>query len=69
MLWAELPRPVDLGPVRSAARESRVVFADGAVFFTQPPGKTCMRLNCAKATEQELVFGLETLGGILSSAC
>ena len=66
MLWAELPGAADLAPVRAAARKSRIVFADGAVFFTQPPGKGCMRLNCAKATEQELVFGLETLGGILS---
>jgi DNA-binding transcriptional MocR family regulator len=68
MLWAELPRPLDLAPVRASARASRIVFADGAVFFTQPPGKTCMRLNCARATEQELVLGLETLGGILSSS-
>ena len=67
MLWAELPRAVDLAPVRVCARAARVVFADGTVFFTQPPGKTFMRLNCARATEEELVFGLETLGGLLSS--
>jgi DNA-binding transcriptional MocR family regulator len=69
MLWAELPGAVDLAPVRASARESRVVFADGAVFFTQPPGKASMRLNCARATEQELVFGLEKLGEILSRSC
>lgn len=67
MLWAELPRLVDTAKLRAAAREKRVVFADGAVFFTQPAGKSCLRLNCAKATEQELVFGLETLGSILCS--
>jgi DNA-binding transcriptional MocR family regulator len=69
MLWAELPRAVDLAQVRVSARESRVVFADGTVFFTQTPGKSCLRLNCARATEQELVFGLETLGSILSCVC
>lgn len=66
MLWAELPRQVDLGEVRDAARRERVVFASGAVFFTQPTATTSLRLNCAKASEEELVRGLEILGGILS---
>ena len=65
MLWAELPRSTDLAAVRDAARTERVVFASGAVFFTQPPEKTCIRLNCAKASEAELVQGLATLGTIL----
>ena len=65
MLWAELPRTLDLAAVRDAARAERIVFASGAVFFTQPPEKTCLRLNCAKATEAELVHGLTTLGAIL----
>ena len=65
MLWAELPRSTDLAAVRDAARTERVVFASGAVFFTQPPEKTCIRLNCAKASEAELVQGLATLGAIL----
>ena len=67
MLWAELPRTLDLAAVRDAARAERIVFASGAVFFTQPPEKTCLRLNCAKATEAELVHGLTTLGAILSN--
>jgi DNA-binding transcriptional MocR family regulator len=67
MLWVELPRLVDLAQLKKTARQSRIVFADGTVFFTQPPGKSCLRLNCARATEQELVFALETLGRILSS--
>ncbi|MCE9609470.1 MAG: PLP-dependent aminotransferase family protein [Chthoniobacter sp.] len=68
MLWAELPRAIDLAAVRDAARRERVVFASGAVFFTQPPERTCLRLNCAKATEPELKHGLATLGAILSAA-
>lgn len=65
MLWAELPRAVDLARVKALAREARIVFADGSVFFTRPPRQSCLRLNCAKATEADLAAGLETLGGIL----
>ena len=68
MLWAEMPRTLDLAAVRDAARAERIVFAGGAVFFTQPPEKTCLRLNCAKATEEELLHGLTTLGAILRTA-
>jgi DNA-binding transcriptional MocR family regulator len=68
MLWAELPRAVDLHAVRDAARAQHVVFAGGAVFFTQPHEHTCLRLNCAKATEAELVHGLAVLGGILAES-
>ena len=68
MLWAEMPRTLDLAAVRDAARAERIVFASGAVFFTQPPEKTCLRLNCAKATEDELLHGLTTLGAILRAA-
>ncbi len=65
MLWAELPHRTDLAEVRRRAREQRVVFAAGSVFFTAPPERDCLRLNCAKASEQELVRGLEVLGAIL----
>lgn len=68
MLWAEMPRSLDLTIVRDAALAEGIVFASGAVFFTQPPEKTCLRLNCAKASEAELVHGLTTLGAILSRA-
>ncbi|MHA3773031.1 aminotransferase-like domain-containing protein [Verrucomicrobiota bacterium sgz303538] len=67
MLWAELPHPVDLGEVRQRAREQRVVFAAGGVFFPAPPDKSYLRLNCAKATEEELVSGMEALGAVLRS--
>lgn len=66
MLWAELPTPVDLGEVRKRAREHRVVFASGDVFFPARPERSFLRLNCAKAGEAELVEGLETLGKIVS---
>ncbi len=67
MLWAELPRAYDLAAIREAARKERVVFGAGPVFYTQPQATSSLRLNCAKATETELVSGLEALGAILSA--
>ena len=68
MLWAELPRAFDLAAIRETAKKERVVFGAGPVFFTEPQPTSSLRLNCAKASEAELVSGLETLGGILCSA-
>ena len=67
MLWAELPQPVDLGEIRQKAREQRVVFASGGVFFPALPERSYLRLNCAKASEEQLVSGLEALGRVLSA--
>ena len=62
MLWVRLPDAADLAQVRVRAREKGVVFCAGDVFFpAEAPGKF-MRLNCAKASEPELVAGLEILG-------
>jgi DNA-binding transcriptional MocR family regulator len=66
MLWTELSQAVDLAAVRDEARRQRVVFGAGPVFFTAPPLTSSLRLNCAKASETELVTGLEALGAILS---
>ena len=68
MLWAELPRAFDLAAVRDLARKERVVFGAGPVFFTDAQPSSSLRLNCAKASEAELVSGLEALGAILSAA-
>ncbi|TCO90584.1 2-aminoadipate transaminase [Chthoniobacter flavus] len=68
MLWAELPRAVDLAEVRETARQERIVFGAGPVFYTEPQPTSSLRLNCAKASEEELVSGLETLGAILCAA-
>ncbi len=68
MLWAELPRRIDLTAVREQARAQGVVFASGGVFFAAQPASTFVRLNCAKASEDELVRGLEVLGQILALA-
>ena len=67
MLWAQLPSAIDLRKVAIRARAERVVFASGDVFFAAPPASSCLRLNCANATEEELARGLEILGAILCS--
>jgi 2-aminoadipate transaminase len=65
MVWAELPGLVDLAKARDLARKEHVVFAAGTVFFPAPTERSYLRLNCAKASEDELVRGLEILGAVL----
>ena len=65
MLWVQLPDFADLAELKTRAREEGVVFCAGDVFFpAQAPGNF-MRLNCAKASESELVRGLEILGAAI----
>ena len=65
MLWVRLPDTADLAAVKVRAREKGVVFCAGDVFFpAHAPGRF-MRLNCAKASESELVRGLEILGAAI----
>jgi DNA-binding transcriptional MocR family regulator len=66
MLWVSLPRRIDMEKVRSLARERKVAFAAGDVFFPAAPEQSHFRLNCAKATPEDLVKGLEIVGGILT---
>jgi len=68
MVWAELPGLFDLAKVRDLARAQRVVFGAGTVFFPSPQARSHLRLNTAKASEGELVRGLEILGGVLNEA-
>jgi len=65
MVWVELPGLFDLEKARSSAHDEHVVFAAGTVFFPTPPDRSYLRLNCAKASEDELIQGLEVLGRVL----
>jgi DNA-binding transcriptional MocR family regulator len=67
MLWAELPRLIDLAELRTRARAERIVFAAGDVFFAAKPDRSYLRLNCAKASEADLTSGLEKLGALLQT--
>ena len=65
MAWVELPGLFDLSRARDTARCEHVVFAAGTVFFASPQDRSYLRLNCSKASETDLVLGLERLGAIL----
>jgi 2-aminoadipate transaminase len=67
MAWVELPGLFDLEKARELAHKENVVFAAGTVFFPTPPDRSYLRLNCAKASETELIHGLEVLGRVLTS--
>lgn len=67
MLWVRLPMALDLAALKVKAREQRVVFASGDVFFCEKQPQSSLRLNCAKADEDELVQGIEILGRLIST--
>ncbi|MEY5026166.1 MAG: hypothetical protein RLZZ244_1694 [Verrucomicrobiota bacterium] len=64
MLWVQLPPSLSLAALREAARAEGVVFASGDVFDTDPRPSPCIRLNCAKASESDLLRGISILGRI-----
>ncbi len=66
MVWVELPKRIDLARVRDAARAENVVFAAGDVFFPNVSETSYLRLNCAKAPEEDLLRGLDILGRIVT---
>lgn len=67
MHWAVLPQRVDLHAVREACLKERITFSHGAIFHPRQPEVSAMRLNCAAATREELIFGLRRLGEILKA--
>jgi DNA-binding transcriptional MocR family regulator len=62
MFWVELAREVDLQALQQKLRRRRIAFAHGQVFFPRREQQRFMRLNCAKASEEDLVTGLRALG-------
>ncbi|MEM1157956.1 MAG: PLP-dependent aminotransferase family protein [Verrucomicrobiota bacterium] len=65
MLWVVLPQLWDLGKVLQHALRQKVTFARGEVFLTGKPRTSCMRLNCAYASESDLAKGVKVLGQVL----
>jgi DNA-binding transcriptional MocR family regulator len=67
LLWVELAQHIDVEAAYQAALRKNVAFSRGAAFFTTADAKVnSMRLNCSRPTADELLQGLETLGGILA---
>ncbi len=68
LLWVELPAGVDVERLREQAQAECVAFAADTVFYPTPPGPVRhIRLNCARASEPELVRALEVLGGLMKA--
>jgi DNA-binding transcriptional MocR family regulator len=62
LFWVELAEEVDLEALQGVLRRRRIAFAHGQVFFPRREQQRFMRLNCAKASEEDLVAGLRALG-------
>jgi len=43
-----------------------VAVVGGGIFFTQTPKEACFRLNCARATPEDLARGLGVFCGVLA---
>ena len=65
LLWAELPFKLDSQAWFERAVAGGVSFARGEVFLTASPGRTCLRLNCARADEKDLEPGIRRLADLI----
>jgi DNA-binding transcriptional MocR family regulator len=65
MFWIELAHEVDLRGMQNELRKQRIAVAHGQVFFPRQEEERFMRLNCAKASEEDLVSGLRIVGHLL----
>jgi DNA-binding transcriptional MocR family regulator len=66
MLWVRGGRAGRMEKVRQKCLERGVAVVAGGIFFTHPPKEACFRLNCARATPEELVRGLEAFCEVLA---
>ena len=67
ILWLKLPRRIVLKEAQKRALEKKIIFCPGDIFFAREPQESYMRVNCARASEEDLESSLHTLGGIVSS--
>lgn len=65
VLWVRLPAGIDLDAIHARAMGAGVSFCHGDVFFAEKPERPCIRLNCAKASEADLLRGIGILGELL----
>jgi len=66
MLWVRGGRAGMIEEVRKKCLEQGVAVVGGGIFFTQAPKEACFRLNCARATPEDLAKGLEIFCGVLA---
>lgn len=68
MLWVRGGRPSLMEEVSKQCLAKGVAVVGGGIFFANPPKEACFRLNCARATPEDLARGVGIFCEILKSA-
>ena len=68
MLWVRGGRAGMIEAVRQKCLEKGVAVVGGGIFFTQTPKEACFRLNCARATVEDLARGMEIFCEVVTAA-
>jgi DNA-binding transcriptional MocR family regulator len=68
MLWVRGGRAGMIEEVRKRCLERGVAVVGGGIFFPQAPKEACFRLNCARATVEDLAKGLEIFSGAITES-
>ena len=67
MLWVRGGRPVLMEEVSKQCLAKGVAVVGGGIFFANPPKEACFRLNCARATPEDLARGVGIFCEVLKS--
>ena len=67
MLWVRGGRAQGMDQVAKQCLEQGVAVVGGGIFFAEPPKEACFRLNCARATPEDLARGVGTFCEVLKS--
>jgi len=68
MLWVRGGRPSLMVEVSKQCLAKGVAVVGGGIFFANPPKEACFRLNCARATPEDLARGVGIFCEVLKSA-
>jgi 2-aminoadipate transaminase len=67
MLWVRGGRPSLMEEVSKQCLAKGVAVVGGGIFFANPPKEACFRLNCARATPEDLARGVGIFCEVLKS--
>ena len=67
MLWVRGGRPSLMEEVSKQCLAKGVAVVGGGIFFANPPKEACFRLNCARATPEDLARGVGVFCEVLKS--
>jgi 2-aminoadipate transaminase len=67
MLWVRGGRPGLMEEVSKQCLAKGVAVVGGGIFFANPPKEACFRLNCARATPEDLARGVGIFCEVLKS--